>query len=56
MTDVLVKKKDIDLSEFFKNQREPKSKSERRLYSDIIGSYHQTLSNGWVEDAKQHRH
>ena len=23
--------------------------------SDIIGSYHQTLSNGWVEDAKQHR-
>ena len=24
--------------------------------SDIIGSYHQTLSNGWVEDAKQHRH
>ena len=30
MTDVLVKK-DIDQSELFKNQREPKSKSERRL-------------------------
>ena len=31
MTDVLVKKKDIDQSELFKNQRELKSKSERRL-------------------------
>ena len=26
--------KDIDQSELFKNQREPKSKSERRLYFD----------------------
>ena len=35
MTDVLVKK-DIDQSELFKNQREAKSKSERRLYLDVI--------------------
>ena len=35
MTDVLVKK-GIDQSELFKNQREPKSISERRLYSFVI--------------------
>ena len=33
MTDVLVKK-DIDQSKLFKNQREPKSKSRRRLYGE----------------------
>ena len=35
MTDVFFKK-DIDQSEFFKNQREPKSKSERRLQAKAI--------------------
>ena len=32
MTDI--SKKDIDQSELLKNQREPKSKSERRLYEN----------------------
>ena len=38
LADVLVKK-DIDQSELFKNQREPKSKSQRRLYLfyNVIG-------------------